>query len=288
VRRPTRHRLLTLLVATSLLATACISRPSKETVYEDGAVEVALRSDIVWLNPVEKEYQHPVTIAPVRLAHILSRLDLRPSGKPLLSFEDEKSRVAAIHTDMLFTIAEGLSKALAQADANQEAVVMAVRETKRWGIFDHDFLTSFVAYVRDERLYLHFSRHDWEIPKRREERLPEPRAGDSGQRFRLIASTAMALVSDRGVAIDWRDPVFARPTRTRVLPSGEVVRSEILMESPGDVDDAGEHGDPLSRLPDDLSPQQLRDLADVEQARREGRITEPEYRSQRRRILTGE
>ena len=285
MRRTPRTALPLLLVACTALAAGCMTRPSKVTVYEDGPIEVALRSDVVWLSPVEKGYQHPVTISPVRLAHILSRIDLRPPGKPLLSFEDEKSRVAAIHTDMLYTIAEGVSKAFAQADESQEVVVMAVRETKRWGIFDHDFLTSFVAYVRDERLYVHFSRHDWEIPKRREERLPEPRAGDSGQRFRLIASTAMALVSDRGVAIDWRDPVFARPTRTRVLPTGEVVRSEILMESPDVVDD---DGDPLSRLPDDLSPQQLRDLADVEEARREGRITETEYRARRREILLPE
>jgi hypothetical protein len=114
------------------------------------------------------------------------------------------------------------------------------------------------------------------------------RREDRPQRFRLIASPAMSLVSDRGVAIDWRDPVFARPTRTRVLPTGEVVGSDILMESPVDVDDAGDYGDPLSRPPDDLSPQQLRDLADVEEARREGRITEAEYRSRRREILLPE
>jgi hypothetical protein len=36
---------------------------------------------------------------------------------------------------------------------------------------------------------------------------------------------------------------------------------------------------------DDLSPQQLRDLADVEEDRREGRITETEYRARRRVIL---
>ena len=47
----------------------------------------------------------------------------------------------------------------------------------------------------------------------------------------------MALVSDQAVAIDWRDPVFAQPTRTRVLPSGEVVRREVLMESPAEVKD---------------------------------------------------
>ena len=54
-----------------------------------------------------------------------------------------------MQTDALYTVAEGLSKALAAADPNQEVVVMMIRDTKRWGIFDHDFLTSFVAYARD-------------------------------------------------------------------------------------------------------------------------------------------
>ena len=92
----------------------------------------------------------------------------------------------------------------------------------------------------------------------------------------------MALVSDQAVAIDWRDPVFAQPTRTRVLPSGEVVRREVLMESPAEV--AG-HGDPGMKLPENLSPEQLRSLADIEEERRAGRITETEYRARRRAIL---
>jgi hypothetical protein len=275
------HRLvLASLVAG--LASGCITRPSKTDVFEEGGIEIFLRSDVRWMSPIDKGYSHPVTIAPVRVAHILSRIDLRPPKGVLLSFEGDKERVPAIQTEMLYTIAEGVSKALAQAEPSQEVVVMAIRDTQRWGVFDHDFLTSFVAYVRDERLYVHLARHDWEIPKQRDERIPEPHIGDHPQRFKLYAGTAMSLVSNQSVAIDWRDPVFARPSRTRVLPSGEVVRREILMESPPEVDDLD---DPVLRMPDDLSPQQLRDLADVEEDRREGRITETEYRSRRRAIL---
>jgi hypothetical protein len=149
-------------------------------------------------------------------------------------------------------------------------------------VFDHDFLTSFVAYVKNERLYVHMSRHDWELPKTRDERIPEPRIGDNPQRFKLYPGTAMSLVSDQAVAVDWRDPVFAHPTRTRVLPSGNVVRREILEESPAEVQDSA---DPAARLPDNLSPEQLRSLADIEELRRAGRITEIEYRARRRAIL---
>jgi hypothetical protein len=266
------------------LATGCVTRPVP--IFEEGGIKVFLRADVRWMTTVAKGYSHPATIAPVRLAHILSRIDLRPPSGFLISFEGDKQRVPAIQTDALYTIAEGVSKALAAADPNQEVVVMAIRDTKRWGVFDHDFLTSFVAYVRDDRLYVHLSRHDWEIPKTREERTPEPRIGDSPQSFKLYAGTAMSLVSDQAVAIDWRDPVFAHPTRTRVLPSGKVERREVLMESPAEVDDT--KGDPAMKLPENLSPEQLRGLADIEEARRAGKITETEYRARRRAIIGGE
>jgi hypothetical protein len=266
----------------AVLATGCITRPVKQEVFDQDGIQVFLRSEVRWTTPIDQGYSHPVTIAPVRMAHILSRIDLRPPKGAPISFSDNPDRAGAIPTDMLYPMGEAISKALSLATPEQEVVVMAIRDTKRFGIFDHDFLTSFVLYARDERLYFHLSRYDWEIPKRQEERIPEPQVGDHAQSFKLFAGTAMALVSDQSLAIDWRDAIFARPTRTRVLPSGKVVRSEILMESPPEVD---ELEDPLLTMPDDLSPQQLRDLADIEEARREGRITEVEYRTQRRAIL---
>jgi len=132
---------------------------------------------------------------------------------------------------------------------------------------------------------VHFSHHDWEVPKSRDERTPEPRIGDSPQSFKLYSGTAMALVFDQAVAVDWRDPVFAHPTRTRIMPSGKVERSEILMESPAEVDDKAGAAE---KLPENLSPEQLRNLADIEEQRRDGKITETEYHVRRRAILGGE
>jgi hypothetical protein len=280
MQRPGFLRLLALL---AVVATGCLSSPTP--VFEEGGIRVFLRSDKRWMRTVEKGYSQPVTIAPVRIANILSRIDLKPPSGFLISFEGDKSRVPAIQTDALFAIAEGMSKALAVADPNQEVVVMVIRDTKRFGIFDHDYLTSFVAYVRDERLYVHLSHHDWEIEKTRDQRIPEPRIGDDPQHFKIYPGTAMALVSDQAVAIDWRDPVFKHPTRTRVLPSGEVVRREILMESPAEAEDAA---DPAMKLPENLSPEQLRGLAEIEEQRRDGKITETEYRTRRRAILNME
>jgi hypothetical protein len=273
-----RLALLAALVATA--SAGCMTRPTP--VFDEDGIRVFLRADTRWMTTVSKGYSHPVTIAPVRVAHILSRIDLRPPSGFLVSFEGDKRRVPAIQPEVVYTLAEAVSKALSTADPDQEVVVMVIRDTKRWGVFDHDFLTSMVIYARDERLYVHVARHDWEIPKTRDERIPEPRIGDKPQSFKLYTGTAMSLVSDQAVAIDWRDPVFARPTRTRVLPSGEVVHRDVLMESPPDVQ---EGADPTMRLPENLSPEQLRSLADIEEQRRDGRITEVEYRARRRAIL---
>ena len=259
-----------------------LARPSKRGVFLSGKTRIFLRSDLRWSSPVEKGYDHPVAIAPVRLSSVLSRIDVRPPQGWLPTVGDEKQRVPALETEQIQTIAEGLAKALGDADENQEVVVMAVRETKRFGIFDHDYLTSFVVYARDERLYIHFSYFDWEIPDRRDERLPEPRVGRQPQRFNLYPGTGLTLIDRQSVAVDWRDPVFAEGSRIRVGPDGELRRREILMEDPEVA------VPPAVELPSDLSPEQLRALADLEEDRRAGRITEADYRTRRRQILAGD
>src|SRR6267142_3333963 len=119
---PRRLALLAMLAAA--VATGCMTRPVP--IFEESGIRVFLRSDTRWLRTVEKGYSHPVTIAPVRVAHILSRIDLKPPGGFLVSFEGDKERVPAIQTDALYAVAEGISKALAAADPNQEAVVMII------------------------------------------------------------------------------------------------------------------------------------------------------------------
>jgi hypothetical protein len=259
-----------------LLAVGCITRPVREDVFKEGTIDVFLRSEKRWRQTLEKEYEHPVAISPVRTAHILSRIDLRPGSK-------KGQRVPAIPTEMLFPIAEGVSTALARADENQEVVVMAIRRFKRFHVFDRKYLTSFVAYARDDRLYIHLARSEWKIEQHRLDNIPEPRIGEHRMKFRLYPGTAMTLVDAQSVAVEWRDPVFSRPTRTKTLPTGEVTRKTILMESPPEEHEGGEP--PAAPLPESLSPEQLHALADLEEQRQQGRITEAEYREQRRKIL---
>lgn len=288
MRRLLRPALLAppLCVLAALSATGCLTRSVRQTVFEDSGVEVRLRSEKRGSRVVPKGYDHPKVIAPVRLAHILARVDLR------LDPEKGGQRAPALSTDVLFTVADGVSDALAKANPDQELVVMVTESEKRFGIFDHEYLTSFLAYVKDDLLYLHFHRYHWELTKEHfRQKIREPRVGDQVMDFRIVPARGMNLVDAQAVAVFWRDEVFKKPHRTRILPGGRVVRREILMESPPDEDaapdaeeGAGEAPAP-EPLPPNLTPEALRALADLEEARREGEITEVEYQMERSRIL---
>jgi len=267
-----------LLALITGVSSACITRTVRETVFDDGYTEVILRSQKRGGQVIDKGFEHPVTIAPVRLANILSRIDLRQET------DGEMKRVPAIHLDSLFTIADGMAEALQKANSSQEIVVQSVRRSKRLGLFDRNYLTSLLCYMRDDLLYIHVSRSDWEVPVQRDKPLPETYVGKYPLDFRLVVEKGMMLVDPQAVAVEWRDPIFRKATRTRITPSGKLVRRTILMESLEDETDYG----PQPQLSEDLSPEQLRALADLEEQRRSGKISEGEYDARRKQILRGE
>jgi hypothetical protein len=268
-------RALLFTVIASLLATGCITRTVKEPVFEQDKTRVFLRSQHKGGETLAKGFGHPLAISAARLAHILSRIDVRGAG-------GDAERRAAIPLDSLYVIAEGMSKALAKADPDQEVVVMSVRKTKHFMLFDRDYLNSLVAYVRDDLLCIHLSRVDWEIDAARKTELPEPRVDEQVMPFHLLISPGMTLLTAQAVAVSWRDPVFRRATRTRVLPSGKVVRREILMESPEDAPTP-----PITTdvLPGNLTPGTLRKLADLEEQKNRGEVTQTQYTVLRETIL---
>lgn len=274
-----RRRAPASVLAVALLATAsggCLTRTIRQAVYDDQQTQVFLRSQIKGRETVERGFQHPLTIAPVRVAHILSRIELRTEGKKGIQ------RTPAVPVETLYQIGEGVSQALAEANPNQEVVVLSIRRTKRFKLFDRDYLTSFLTYAKGDELFIHFSRSEWELPARREERPPEPHVGEHEMEFRVVPGKAMTLVDPQSVAVAWRDPIFREPSSTRVLPGGRVVQRTILMESP--EEDLGEPA-PADRTGEGLSPETLRQLDDLEQMRRRGEITEAQYELRRREIL---
>ena len=275
---PSRAPVACALLLLVLGGAACVSQAVRRNVLQGDTLTVFLRSYSQWGSPVAQEYDQPVTISAVRLAHILSRLDIRTP------VEDGNERLPAIPTELLYPVADAMTKALSEATSDEQVVVMAIRRTKNFYLFDRKHLTSLLAYVRGDHLFIHLSRSDWEIPPRRKDKLPEPYVGDHPMPFRIYPGTAMAQIDAQSVAVDWRDPIFREPTRTQITPGGEVVRRTILMESPrSDWEEDGPQGS-APKL-EELSPDQLRELADLEEGRRRGLIDEAGYRSQRDQIL---
>jgi len=265
-----------LLAAVALMATGCL-RPPTTTVYDNGKLKVQLRSR----GKQARELEHPVVISSARLSHILARIDIRTPVK------DGQRRAAAIPLKSLDAIATALAKGLAEAKPDQEVLVSSVHVEKSYGVFNHDKLTSFVAYQRDGVLFLHLSRSDWEVPPRREDRLPEPKIGEFPMKFRILTGKSMERVDQQSVAIDWKSHLFDKPTRTRLSPDGRTLRREILLES--EEPDSEQSIEPrrpaILPIPAGISPEVLRALADLEERRRNGTITEASYALERLEIL---
>jgi len=268
-------RALWIASITTLLATGCLTRAVKEPVFEQDKTRVFLRSETKGGETIPKGFGHPMVISAARMAHILSRIDLR-------SADDDGERRPAIPLESLYVIGEGMAKALAKADPDQEVVVMSEWRGKHWGLFDRNYLNSLLCYVRDDLIYIQIARSDWEIPANLKTDLPEPHVDEQTMKFHLVPSEGMTLVGSQSVAVSWRDPIFQRATRTRILPSGKVVRREILMETPEDAP-----APPISTdvLPANLAPDTLRKLADLEEQKGNGEVTQTQYNVMRATIL---
>jgi hypothetical protein len=270
-----------LAAALALLAAACGPRYARVETFDESGLRVVLRSETRGGKPVPRGFAHPATIASVRAAHILARLDVR------MGTEEGGERVPAFPTVMLYTVGEQLSKALARATPDQEVVVQAVRKEKQLAIFDQEILTSFVAYVKGEELVIHLSRVEWKVPKGgdatgSEDELPEPYAGRRVQDFKVLAADGLVPAGEQAVSVDWRNPIFRDPTHVRVGAGGRLLRRSVLMESaPAPEAQAAEP----AALPADLPPETLRALADLQEQRARGEISETTYHAKRRDLL---
>jgi hypothetical protein len=261
------------------LGFGCGTRYARVPVHADDLTQVVLRAELRDGRPVARGFAHPATISGVRLSHVLAQLDVRVDQGD----EGVSERRPAIHTDLVYPLGELLSQALAKADANQEVVVQALRQERRLGLFTQSYVTSFVAWVAaDGLLYLSLSRLDWPVPKGEEEQPREPVVGREVMAFRALASEGVDPVAHQTVAVDWRDDRFRRPTSVHVGPSG-VSRRTVLMEEEAPPE-AGPAASPQA-MPSD--PEALRALADLEESRRAGELTEAEYLRRKRAILEG-
>jgi hypothetical protein len=271
---PSPRSLLAPLAVALLAGAGCGVRYQRVPVVQDDQAALALRAELREGRPFDRGFAHPATISGVRLAHVLSQLDVRMDDE-----EKTGERRPAIPNELVYPLGDHLSKAFEQADPSQEVVVRAWRVERRLGLFTQRYETSFVAFVAaDGRLHLALSRLDWPVPKGSEDEVREPQAGREVMAFRVLASDGIEPTGRQAVAVHWRDDRFRSPTTLRAGPGGKMTRRTVIMESP--PEEAPAAGSPLPSDPD-----ALRALADLEEARRAGAITEAEYQRRRRLLL---
>jgi hypothetical protein len=269
-----------LAIVLALGTSGCLTKVVREPAFDQNGVKVFLREETRGGKVVDRGFSQPVTIAPVRITNILARIDVR--GKDAA----KHPREPAIPTDVLFAIGEGVSSALAKADSAQEVVVMATARKNTLGIFTNDYLTSLIIWVKDDRMFVYLG--DLGEVQSRDPRVqpkePELDANVKGKP-EVLGGDGFATQGRRLVAAEWRAPIFTNTSAIRIRPGGEVVRRTILMESPAEQNPAAEPGP--APPPEGLSPDALRALADLEEVRRRGELTETEYQTRRREILSG-
>jgi hypothetical protein len=274
----TRPAAALLLAAACVSLSACGARYVRLPVYDEEGIRVELRSEKRDGKLVPRGFSHPVTISSIRVAHVLARLDVR------MGSEEGGDRVPAFPTVSLYKVGEEVSRALAKATPEQEVVVRALRVEKRMGLFTSKYLTSFVAWMKDDDLVIHLSRAEWLVPKDQEDELPEPYVDRVVQEFKVLPAEGVVPTGRQEVAVDWKSPVFREPTHVRVGPGGVLMRRTVLMETEAPAEGEEAEKEPAI-LPADLPAETLRALADLQEQRAQGEISETTYHQRRRDLL---
>ena len=278
MKRVPLRLLAALVTATACLPTACMTREVKNSLLDRPSLVVFLRSHKQGFTTVEKGFSHPARISEDRLMNILGAIDIRGREEKLAGIR------SALAPDLLPEIAKQLSAALGKASPDEEVAVISVRKESSSYAFNRKFISNFVAYVDDELLYLHFSLIDSPVEARvKKTSLPEPRINDHPMRFRVIPAPGMYAEGVYAVSVEWQDDLFRRPLR-RAGGKGRRERT-ILMEEPDLPEKKRRNFLPSELLPY-LTPDQLRQLADLEEARNQGELTEGRYRREREKILS--
>jgi hypothetical protein len=270
--------LVGLLLASSLVG--CATRTVRHSVIKRHAIEVDLVREVSGFTVEKQGHEHPAIISTQRLSNILAAIEVETPAPGQGTI-----RQPAFAPEMIEPTAEGLAQALAEASPDEEVGVKVIRQESRLGLFDQKFLTAFIAYVDEGQLYLLLRRVDWPIKESEEQkRWPEPMKNRKVMNFRVVSGEPIYFAGVQDLEIDWQSDVFRQPFRLPGSTKGEKRRREVISSSPvprDELESSGGDGVDLR----DLTADQLRALADLEDDRREGRITELDYQRERRQLL---
>lgn len=311
-------RALVLVLMIIVWLPACATRTSNTTVVENYVVQIDLRSEkpLFGFKPLPRGFSQPVEISPARIEAILAgiQIDIRPSDDSPI-----RERRYAIPKKILPKVADAMSEAFAEASPDQELVVLGLRKQMQKGFFNRKYLTSFVAYVQGDEMVIHLSRVDWKTDEqRRGSKLPYPETDKVVMPFATVPTELYTTVGQQAVKVDWQAEAFGAPAIGQNVAGGrsgeapdettdtdatdadsveqgpidEAVPSTATTDTAGGATEAtaGADSAPAGARPDalrGLTPDDLRRLADLEEARVSGRVDAVEYEMQRRAILDG-
>lgn len=273
--------LVLLAIATSLLATGCATRASRRSIINRTGMQVDLVRYKRFFRTEPLGFEHPAVISSERLANVLGAIEIETREKKKVA----TVRGPGIHPEMITPIAEALSEALRKASPDEEVGVQAVRKERSLGIFHTKYLTTLLAWVNDGYLYLQLHRSEWLIPQAKEGGpLPEPIRDTRPMNFRVVTGEHLFFAGPQTLEIDFKSDVFKTAYHLPGATGGEKRRREVLLESPIPATERKRDDGDGVRL-DELSAEQLRALADLEDDRRSGRISEQTYQKARRDLL---
>lgn len=276
-------RIVSLIAATLLLMqiTGCATRFSRHSVIDRRTAKVDLVSEVVGLFQTKAEgYQHPAVISRVRLVNILNAIEVETpqEGGGFV-------REPAIHPEIVEDAAAAISDAFAEVGPDQKLGVKLIRKEAKLGLFHTKYLTSLLAFIKEDHLYILLSRVDWPIPQAKEDdKLPEPRTDQQPMKFRVVSGEHLFYAGPQALEIEWQSSVFRTAYHLPGTAGGEKRRREVLLQAPVPKDELREANEGSLSV-DELSPEQLRTLADLEEDRRQGRITEAAYQRSKRQLL---
>jgi len=275
-----RRRLLAFLLLASLSSLpGCVTRSVTDTLVDSATMKVYARYNSRLGDPVDRYYQQPASISSERLARILSLIYIRTDE------DGPDQQRTAISSDLIYPIAKDLSKALSSADSSQQIIVMAIRKGTHLVAFRRKFLTSLTAWVENDMIYIILSKVEFDLREVRKSRnkarqLPMPDPTEETMDFRTVPQYGLETAGRQGIKANWRDEYWSRVKTAERDGTGQIKRRTILQQS--EVPGPTGVPDPLS-LPS--SPSVLRELADLEEARQSGAITESQYQRRRRELM---
>ncbi len=261
------------------VAPGCATRAVYHNVVKLPSVEVELVRQVRGFKTESLGYEHPAIISSARLVNILGALEVE--------VRDERGAVRqpAFAPELLVETAEALSTGLAEAGSDEAVAVKAIRKEARMGILHRKFLTTFLAHVDDGQLFIALRRVEWPIPRAEEsKRLPNPILDRKVMDFRVVTAEPIYFAGVQDVEIDWRSDVFRTAFRMPGNTGGERRRREVLESIPVPKEELSSEGESGTSF-ENLSPEKLRALADLEEERRAGRMTENDYQRARRQLL---